>query len=319
MSIENPMKTEELKKSKSELADQEKAALDTVEGEGREKEAVDRSIFVSAPQIKLYEDIQTKAAAEANALFQENQKYMRSMGTKGWDKTTTLYKKWYNTTKLVQASEKLAKFYELNGDIDADYEKYDAMQMDKKNSTAAQRLEATDKVFELNSLRKQAAEMQKEISDLQETLKLLNEGAADDIKARNELEARWEGIELPKKKSLEQQVAEIKTDIEASEVEDAAKAKLDRQKELARAEADRIAAAQKLEAGANEYEKSLKGPFGWFKKLFSRKKDRVAAKEAEEAYPEHSANVDPTKRRWVTEQARKDASKKIKIQGPFNN
>jgi len=303
--MENPMnnvKPDEVNKPTSE-------PIAKSAGEGREPERNFKLADRTSIKLSEYKDIADLFAARAENLFKKNQERAKALGTKGWDKTSALYRHWFKTTQVVKLADKLANFY-------------------KQSDTASP--------AELS----QAEIWEKEISNVRQELDLTREEAWDDSSAARELTDRWSGIKTPKQPSVESQAQGVITELKQAATEQDADTELAHQElkdrwagmvakpkkesigklisdislaegsvskdqatlearrdaekivadqlamkkqiETARKEADRIAAEQKEQAKVDTYEKSLAGPFGWFKRLFKSKEQKATEAAARE-------------------------------------
>src|SRR3989339_1754092 len=337
MSMENPMnnvKPDEVNKPTGEPT--AKSA-----GEGREPERNFKIANERSEKLNHYTDIADLYGARAENLFKKNQERAKALGTKGWDKTSALYRHWFKTTQVVKLADKLANFY-------------------KQSDTASP--------AELS----QAEIWEKEISNVRQELDLTREEAWDDSSAARELTDRWSGIKTPKQPSVESQAQGVITELKQAATEQDADTELAHQElkdrwagmvakpkkesigklisdislaegsvskdqatlearrdaekivadqlamkkqiETARKEADRISAEQTEQAKVDAYEKSVSGPFGWFKRLFKSKEQKAVEAVAKEKTELIKAGVEADtalETKW-TEADEKKQEKKFK-------
>lgn len=124
--------------------EREQEIIDTTGDERTEKP----DLKLVNPKAQEYREVAGKYAARADILFQENQNRAKALGQKKWDKESAYYKQWNRTTKLVSLAEKIADFYDENGDVESELVKFNARSSDK-SLPADEKLAAVDKAFEL--------------------------------------------------------------------------------------------------------------------------------------------------------------------------
>jgi len=86
-------------------------AKPTQTGEGREPERNFKVVNENLIKVSKYNDMSDLFAARAENLFNANQKRAKAMGTKGWNKTSSLYEQWANTTRVVKLADKIKNAY----------------------------------------------------------------------------------------------------------------------------------------------------------------------------------------------------------------
>ncbi|MEK7159050.1 MAG: hypothetical protein AAB766_00950 [Patescibacteria group bacterium] len=168
----------------------------------REQEIIDTTgdERIEKPDLKLvnlkaqeYREVAGKYAARADILFQENQNRAKALGQKKWDKESAYYKQWNRTTKIVSLAEKIADFYDENGDVETELAKFNARSGDK-SLTADEKLTAVDKAFELQSKVDKLKAMKEDLANHYRAMKLHKKMAAEEPTTEN----------LPLKKRLEE-------------------------------------------------------------------------------------------------------------------
>src|SRR3989339_983358 len=256
MSMENPMnnvKPDEVNKPPSE-------PIAKSAGEARKPERNFKIADGTAIKISEYKDIADLFAARAENLFKENQKRSKALGIKGFDKTSTLYRQWFDTTQVVKLADKIANIYSNAEASAADIA--EATQLEQKIKAARialdlTREEAWDESTTANALSdrwtgietpKQPAEKlaRQVITDLQK------EAAQDDAEielAGSELKDRWTGTALPKKESLTKLVTDISlADGSVKRDEAALRSRRDAEKVVA----EQLAMKKQIEAARKE-------------------------------------------------------------------
>src|SRR3989339_358394 len=111
MSMENNMnnvKPDEVNKPPSE-------PIAKSAGEGREPERNFKLADRTSIKLSEYKDIADLFAARAENLFKKNQERAKALGTKGWDKTSALYRHWFKSTQVAKVAGRLSNLYQKSG------------------------------------------------------------------------------------------------------------------------------------------------------------------------------------------------------------
>lgn len=256
--MENPM--DNVKPNEVNRPSTEKSA-----GEGRKPERNFTIADKTAIKVSEYKDIADLFAARADNLFNKNQKRSKALGIKGFDKTSALYRQWYNTTQVVRLADKVANIYSNAEATSEDLAKAAELEQEIKDTRIALDLTREEAWDESAA----AAESQKRTEGLpspnkQSATTLINEilpglreeAKADDAdreKANEELKARWAGGEVPTRKSLQEQAAQHAAEVDTPE-EDFARGLAKERQVIAESLAIEEAGKAKIAAAKNNAE-----------------------------------------------------------------